>query len=98
MVSSQQAVKLKVSAETAQLIRHAHPLLKRRIKAALSSIVDEPSSGKALTEELSGLRSFRVGRIRIIYAIASKSVIEIVTIGPRRTVYEETYRIISRES
>ena len=97
MASSQPVVKLKVPEETARLIRHAHPVLKRKIKAALSAIVDEPSSGKPLTEELRGLRSFRVGRIRIIYAIASKTLIEIVTIGPRRTVYEETYRIIKRE-
>lgn len=75
----------------------ALPLLKRRIKEALQTILDDPYSAKALTEELKGLRSFRIGRIRIIYAITSKTVIEIVAVGPRRTVYEETYRIISRE-
>ncbi len=91
-------IKLKVSEDTARLIRHCHPVLKRRIRNALTTILDEPSSGKALTEDLQGLRSFRVGRIRIIYAIVSRSRIDIVTVGPRKTVYEETYKIISRES
>lgn len=98
MPSSVSTVRLKVSEETARLIRHSHPVLKRRIREALRSIIDEPASGKALAEELRGLHSFRIGRIRIIYAIISENQIEIVAIGPRKTVYEETYRIISRES
>ena len=63
----------------------------------MRTIIDEPFSGKALTEDLQGLRSFRLGRIRIIYAVVSKNLIEIVAIGPRKTIYEETYRIIGRE-
>ena len=47
--------------------------------------------------ELGGLRSFRFGMFRSIYALLDKDLIEIVTIGPRTRVYEETYRIISRE-
>ena len=98
MASSRVPVRLKVSDDTTRLIRGSHPALKRRIKEALRTIIDEPSSGKALTEELRGLRSFRIGRIRIVYAVTSKTQIDIVTIGPRKSVYEETYRIISRES
>ncbi|HJN51876.1 MAG: type II toxin-antitoxin system RelE/ParE family toxin [Pseudomonadales bacterium] len=97
MAASGSTVRLRVSEDTTRLIRHSHPKLKRRIKRALSTIIEDPYSGKALTEELRGLRSFRMGRIRIIYAIASKKLIEIVAIGPRKPVYEETYRIISRE-
>ena len=48
-------------------------------------------------DELSGLRSFRFGMFRIIYAVVDKDLIEIVTTGTRTRVYEETYRIISRE-
>lgn len=43
-----------------------------------------------------GLRSARLGKIRIVYAINDSGSIDIVTIGPRKRVYEETYRIISR--
>ena len=90
--------KLRVPEDVASLIRHCHPVLKRRIKEALKTILSDPESGKALTEELEGLRSFRVGRIRIIYQVESRARIDIVTIGPRKSVYEETYRIVSRES
>ena len=52
--------------------------------------------GKQLRDELAGLRSFRVGRFRVIYRVASKRLIELVTIGPRRTIYEETLRLLRR--
>jgi mRNA-degrading endonuclease RelE of RelBE toxin-antitoxin system len=58
--------------------------------------VSEPASGKALREELRDLRSFRVGRTRIIYKVVQKQIIEIVAIGPRKAVYEETYRLLKK--
>jgi mRNA interferase RelE/StbE len=42
------------------------------------------------------LRSFRVGRLRIIYRLAQNRQIEIVAIGPRKTIYEETYSLLRR--
>ena len=53
--------------------------------------------GKALREELAGLRSHRIGKFRIVYREASGGVVEIVAIGPRRTIYEETLRLIKRK-
>jgi len=50
-----------------------------------------------LREELKGLSSYRIGRFRIIYRVASNQVIEIVAIGPRRVIYEITYRIVKEE-
>lgn len=94
---SRRELRLKASEETAALIRHAHPALKRRIRLALRTIIEDLTGGKPLAAQLHGLRSFRLGKIRIIYAVAADDVIEIVTIGPRKRVYEETYRIISRE-
>ena len=41
--------------------------------------------------------SYRVGRFRIIYRLAADHVIEIVAIGPRRVIYELTYRIVKKE-
>jgi hypothetical protein len=38
-----------------------------------------------------------VGRFRIIYRAGSKRLIELVAIGPRRTIYEETVRVLRRE-
>ena len=62
----------------------------------MKAILADPSSGKALKEELAGLRSFRVGTFRIIYRVM-RNVVEIVAIGPRERIYEETYRLLKRE-
>jgi mRNA interferase RelE/StbE len=74
-----------------------HPFLKKKVKASLKIIVSEPHSGKALMDELSGLRSFRVSSFRIIYWIKVPEQIELVAIGPRERIYEETFRIIQKE-
>lgn len=87
---------LRIPDELATLIRGMHPVLKRRIRTALDTILDDPTAGKALKEELSGLRSYRVGRLRIIYATSSGGVIEIVAIGPRITIYEYTLDLVKR--
>ena len=77
------------------LIRGLHPLLKKRIKAALNKISHDPNCGKALKDDLSGLQSFRIKRFRIIYKVKINKQINIVAIGPRKFIYEETFRIIS---
>lgn len=64
----------------------------------MDAVAREPTSGKPLREELLGLRSFRVGKTRIIYTLADTGDIEIVAIGPRKRVYEETWRLLRRES
>ena len=91
-------LKLRVPDESVAFIRECHPKLKRKIKAGLQHIVTEPESGKSLRDELEGLNSYRISRFRIIYRISSKQTIDIVAIGPRKTIYEETYRIIKKES
>jgi mRNA interferase RelE/StbE len=47
-------------------------------------------------EELAGLRSFRVSSFRIIYRIKDIGQIELVAIGPRERIYEDTFRIIQK--
>ena len=91
------AYKLRVPDEVAELVRGMHPHMKRKIKASLLMILSDPESGKALKDELSGLRSFRVSRFRIVYRISSARQIEIVAIGPRERIYEETFRLLRRE-
>ena len=91
-------IKLRLPVEIVAFIRGCHPQLKRKIRAGLQHIVTEPESGKSLKDELEGLKSYRISRFRIIYRISSKKIIDIVAIGPRRTIYEETYRIIKKES
>ncbi len=89
--------RLKVPDAVAYFIRTMHPDLKKKVKAGLSIVLTNPADGKALKEELTGLRSFRVGRIRIIYREGSGNVIEIVAIGPRERIYEDTYRLLKKE-
>jgi mRNA interferase RelE/StbE len=91
-------LKLRVPVEIVSFIRGCHPKLKRKIRAGLQHIVTEPESGKSLKDDLEGLKSYRISRFRIIYRISSKKIIDVVAIGPRKTIYEETYRIIKKES
>ncbi len=63
---------------------------------ALADILADPFCGKALKLELTGLWSYRVGRHRIIYRRGEEKVIELVALGPRSTIYEETCRLIMK--
>jgi mRNA interferase RelE/StbE len=89
--------KLGVPADIREFIRTMHPSLKKKIKSSLKMVLSDPHSGKALRDELAGLRSFRVSSFRIIYRIKDPAQIELVAIGPRERIYEETYRIIHKE-
>lgn len=89
--------KLRLPDEVAQLVRGLHPHLKKKVKASLQMIVAEPYSGKELRRELAGLRSYRVSRFRIVYRVSKRGLIEVVALGPRERIYEETYRIMRRE-
>ena len=89
--------RLRMPEETADFIRSLHPEIKRRVKAALKAILSDPDKGKSLRNELEGLRSFRVGRFRIIYRKPSAGIIDIIAIGPRKYIYEETYRLVKRK-
>ena len=87
---------LRIPDETATVIRGMHPELKRKIKSGLRAILEDPDIGKILRNELAGLRSFRISRFRIIYRVVKKEV-EIVAIGPRIRIYEETYRLLQKK-
>jgi mRNA interferase RelE/StbE len=89
--------RLRIPDELVALVRALHPDLKRKIKGSLRAILVDPYCGKALRDDLVGLRSLRVSRFRIIYRLAQKEEIEIVVIGPRERIYDETFRIIQKE-
>ncbi len=89
---------LKVPEILVSFIRNLHPVIKSDIRAALHFLVKNPNGGKVLKEELHGLRSYRVKRYRIIYRfVAPEKILGIIAIGPRKNIYEETFKIISRE-
>jgi mRNA interferase RelE/StbE len=88
----------RVPDEVASLVRGLHPVIKSHIKSALQAILRNPYCGKALKIELEGLRSYRFKRYRVVYRVCfEKKELEIIAIGPRQNIYEETFRIISRE-
>ena len=89
--------RIRLSDETADLIKALHPEIKRRIKSALKMILSDPDIGKSLKDELKGLKSYKIGRFRIIFRLSSRGIIEIVAIGPRRIIYELTYRMVRKE-
>lgn len=90
--------RLRMPEETAEFIRSLHPEIKRKVKAALKAILSDPDIGKSLRNKLEGLRSFRVGRFRIVYRKPSRGIIDIVAIGPRKYIYEETYRLVMKSA
>lgn len=90
--------KLRIPDEVVALLRGLHPHLKKKVRAALQSLCADPYSGKALKDELEGLKSFPVGRLRIIYRMGVGGQVEIVAIGPRKNIYEETFKILKREN
>ena len=86
---------LKVPTEVRNVIRRLHPGLERKLRAALTDILDDPTCGKALKEELEGYWSLRLGRSRIIYRLGVGAG-EIVA-GPRESIYEEAARQIRKD-
>ena len=89
--------RLRVPESIADLMRGLHPQLKAGVKAALKMVVEDPCCGKPLKDELDGLRSVRVKRFRIVYRlVVAEKEIEIVAVGPRKSIYEETYCVLSK--
>lgn len=89
--------KLRITEDTVSLIRGLHPQLKKKIRAALQEITDNPHTGKALKDELKGLLSYRIKKTRIIYRLTGKKFIDILAIGPRKSIYEETYKLLKKK-
>lgn len=94
----QAAHRLRIPDRVAELLRGLHPQLKQKIRSAFEQLTRHPYDGKGLRQELKGLWSYRVGRFRIVYRITKGRQLEIVAVGAREGIYEETYRLLRRES
>ena len=77
------------------LIRHLPPELKEKVKDALKSISNDPYRAKELSDELAGLRSYRVARFRAIYRVRGVTV-QIIALGPRADIYERAAAELSK--
>ncbi|MBI5076629.1 MAG: type II toxin-antitoxin system RelE/ParE family toxin [Nitrospirae bacterium] len=88
--------KVRIPSDTLEFLKTLHPDIKKKLKAGLKEIAKNPLSGKALKEELEGLRSFRVGKYRIVYR-EEPSALEIIAAGVRETIYEDTLSKLLKE-
>ena len=64
--------RLEMSQAVRNLITHFPPELKRKVKTAFRAIAVDPYQAKELKEELIGLRSYRLGKVRIIFRLTGK--------------------------
>lgn len=72
-----------------RLARSDHRLFQRVVQA-LKKLARKPEEGKPLQGRLRGLRSWRVGQIRIVYqVIAERLEIFVLSIGQRGAVYRD---------
>ena len=86
----------RISAVLDKQISHLPPDLKRQVRASLDEILKKPESGKMLSEELEGYRSYRIGRYRLVYKILEDRLV-LEAVGPRRDIYERIILEIGRQ-
>ena len=87
--------RLRVPEEIRVAIVRLPPDTKRKVRAALAAVLDEPNVGEPLRDRLSGYRRIRLGRWRVVYRERA-AVVEVVAIGPRATVYEDLLARLGR--
>ena len=76
--------------EAAERIRKLHPLVKKEVREGIRTLLGNPLLGYALHDELAGYWSFRVRTYRVIFRPNDdESTLDVVFVGPRRSVYEE---------
>jgi len=85
-----------VPEEIKREIRHFTPFLKSLVREAMDQISKDPKSGKTLEDELSGLRSYRIGKYRLVYRIETDR-LNLSAVGSRRDIYERIILEIGRE-
>ncbi len=68
------------------VVRRLAPVTKRKVRAALAELARDPRLGEPLHRELTGYSRLRVGDLRIVYR-PHRGGIDVVAIGPRRTIY-----------
>ena len=80
--------KIRFTNRAARALRKLDPELRRRVRAAIDALRDEPERGKPLQLTLKGLRSWRTGDFRIVYRIDRGRIeILVIALGHRRDVY-----------
>ena len=90
-------MRIRFTPEAAGLFSKLHPENKKLIKSALKDLLQVPYSGQELQEELSGFRSYKSKRYRILYKVnEEENSIEIYYVGHRRDVYEQFRQLLNQ--
>ncbi len=83
-------IRLTFTPEAARLLSKLHPESKKLIQAGLTVLRQSPYLGDDLQQELSGFKSYKIKRYRILYDInEDEGVIQVYYVGHRRDVYEQ---------
>ena len=83
--------------ESSRIIAHLAPEVKRLIRSSIDELTSEPSKGDELQMELSGFRSLKLKRYRIIYKVNdADSSIDIYYVGPRKDVYNNFRKLLEK--
>jgi mRNA interferase RelE/StbE len=90
-------LQIKFTPEAARLFSKFHPENERLIKAAIKELRQDAHSGDDLQEELSGFKSYKLKRYRILYRInEEENVIEVYYVGHRKDVYEQFRLLLNK--
>ncbi len=89
--------RVKFTPEAARLLSKFHPENKKLIKAALKELHRDPHLGDDLQEELSGFKSYKSKRYRILYNInEDENAVQVYYIGHRKDVYEQFRLLLNK--
>lgn len=70
------------------IIAELHPETKRKVRAAIDAIAEDPTIGEPLEQELTGFRKIAIGAWRIVYREERRTVV-VRAVGRRVTVYSD---------
>jgi mRNA interferase RelE/StbE len=83
-------IRFKFTPEAARLLAKLHPEAKKLIKAGLDEVRQNPFLGDDLQQELSGFKSYKIKRYRVLYVVdEEEGAIQVYYVGHRRDVYEQ---------
>jgi len=90
-------LRIRFTPEAAGSLSKFHPENKTLIKAAIKELRRDPHLGDDLQEELSGFKSYKLKRYRILYRVnEEKNFIEIYYVGHRSDVYEQFRLLLNK--
>jgi mRNA-degrading endonuclease RelE of RelBE toxin-antitoxin system len=81
---------VRFTSEAAGLVSKLHPEAKKLMRSAIDDLRTNPDVGEELQEELSGFRSYKPGRYRVICKFdEERKMIDVYYADHRRDIYEQ---------